>query len=88
MPKNLKRRADKGPDEPPLWEPIVKKIKATIAADASGSSKSTSSSGLSSTGRDNEGRRKWPRQQEPIKNIEDVPMEWDWDPNDLDVDPL
>lgn len=32
-------------------------------------------------------RRRWPRPSEPIRNIDEVPGDWRWDPMDEDIDP-
>lgn len=30
--------------------------------------------------------RTWPKQKVPITNPTDIPQEFDWSPNDLDID--
>lgn len=94
MSKALKRRADKGPNETPLSEREIKKIRSAIALPMryleegdSGSGKSISWSVRQGTSEEDGARRKWPCPKDPIRNIEDVPAEWNWDPNDPDLDP-
>lgn len=94
MSKALKRPADKDPNESPLSEPDIKRIRSAISlpmryrdGGASGSGKTISWSVLQCTSEENGARKKWPRQKDPIRNIEDVPAEWNWDPNDPDLDP-
>lgn len=94
MSKALKRPASKDPNENHLSEPDIKRIRSAIAlpvrylgGGASRPGKNISWSVLQLTSEKNGAPRKWPRQNDPIRNIEDVPAEWNWDPNDPDLDP-
>lgn len=93
MPRTAKRPAPDDPKDSSSSEPDLKRVREAVAAptrlpDGTSGSEKRTSWAVFPWKNENEGRKKWPRQKEPITNIENIPESWQWDPNDLDLDQL